>query len=128
MESVSAHLTEGNIVCEILLMYGRFGMRDSGYHDRVGRSYDAVAERYAAAFREELAYKPLDRALLACVIEQSESGAPIADLGCGPGHVAGWLAGRGARAVGIDLSPGMIAVGRREYPGVEFRAGDFLAL
>ncbi len=31
-------------------------------------------------------------------------------------------------AVGIDLSPGMIAVGRRDYPQVEFREGDFLAL
>ncbi len=68
------------------------------------------------------------RALLACLAEQAEDGAPIADLGCGPGHVAAWLAGRGVAAVGIDLSPGMIVVGRREHPRVEFREGDLLQL
>ena len=72
--------------------------------------------------------KPLDRALLACLAEQAEDGVPIGDLGCGPGHVAAWLAGRGVATVGIDLSPGMIAVGRTEYPQVEFREGDFLKL
>jgi SAM-dependent methyltransferase len=97
-------------------------------HHSVRRSYDTVAGRYAAGFRGELAGKPLDRALLACLAEQADSGAPIADLGCGPGHVAAWLAGRGVAAVGIDLSPGMIAVGRRDYPDVEFREGDLLAL
>jgi len=97
-------------------------------HHLVRRSYDAVAEEYAADFRDELAGKPLDRALLACLAEQAGEGAPIADLGCGPGHVAAWLAGRGVAAVGIDLSPGMIAAGRRYYPAVEFREGDFLAL
>jgi trans-aconitate methyltransferase len=64
-------------------------------HHSVRRSYDAVAEAYAAGFRDELAGKPQDRALLACLAEQAEPGAPVADLGCGPGHVAAWLADRG---------------------------------
>lgn len=104
------------------------GMGASGSHEPVRRSYNAVAEQYAASFRDELEHKPLDRALLACLIEQAGDGAPIADLGCGPGHVSAWLAARGVTAVGIDLSPAMIAVGRREYPEVEFREGDFLKL
>jgi ubiquinone/menaquinone biosynthesis C-methylase UbiE len=97
-------------------------------HDSVRRSYDAVAENYATGFCDELAHKPLDRALLACLIEQAERGVPVADIGCGPGHVSAWLARYGMTAVGIDLSAGMLAVGRREYPEVEFREGDFLAL
>jgi ubiquinone/menaquinone biosynthesis C-methylase UbiE len=97
-------------------------------HHSVRQSYNAVAEQYAAGFRDELTGKPLDRALLACLAEQAEHGVPIADLGCGPGHVAAWLADRGVATVGIDLSPGMIAVGRRQYPQVEFREGDFLQL
>jgi SAM-dependent methyltransferase len=96
------------------------------HHDPVRRSYDTVAEKYAADLRDELAHKPLDRALLACLAEQAADGAPVLDLGCGPGHVAAWLAGRGATAVGVDLSPEMVAVGAREFPDVEFRAGDFL--
>lgn len=92
------------------------------------RSYDAVAEKYAAQFSDELAGKPLDRALLACLIEQAQPGALVADVGCGPGHVAAWLADHGARAVGIDLSAAMVAAGRRDHPAAEFREGDFLDL
>jgi SAM-dependent methyltransferase len=31
-------------------------------------------------------------------------------VGCGPGHVAGYLADRGARVVALDLSPAMCAI------------------
>jgi ubiquinone/menaquinone biosynthesis C-methylase UbiE len=92
------------------------------------RSYDAIAEDYAARLGDELSYKPLDRALLAMLVEQAGPGAACADLGCGPGHVAGWLAGLGVRPVGIDLSPGMLDVARRQYPEVEFREGDLVDL
>ncbi|MDX2646183.1 class I SAM-dependent methyltransferase [Streptomyces sp. PA03-1a] len=95
---------------------------------RVRRSYDTVAEEYRERIGTELAYKPLDRALLAALAEQTADGAPVADLGCGPGHVTAWLAARGARTVGIDLSPGMVALARREHPGAEFREGDLLRL
>jgi ubiquinone/menaquinone biosynthesis C-methylase UbiE len=101
--------------------------------DSVRRSYDTVAEEYAARLHDELAGKPLDRALLDCLLEQAEPGSAIADLGCGPGHVAAWLAERGARrrTVGIDLSPGMVEAGRRRFGGMEsleFREGDLLDL
>ena len=97
-------------------------------HPLVRAGYDAVAEEYLGRFRHELDHKPLDRALLGLLVEEVPGGAPVADLGCGPGHVAGWLAATGARAVGIDLSPAMAALGRRSYPDVEFRCGDLLAL
>jgi SAM-dependent methyltransferase len=103
-------------------------MGQPGRHDGVRRSYDAVAREYAASFADELDGKPLDRALLACLIEQAVPGAPVADLGCGPGHVTSWLAGHGAAAVGVDLSAGMVAVAREAHPEAEFRQGDFLAL
>jgi SAM-dependent methyltransferase len=96
-------------------------------HLEVGRSYDAVAVEYLKRLGRELEYKPLDRALLGALIEQTAHG-PIADLGCGPGHVAAWLLDHGVGAVGVDLSHQMIAVGRRAYPGVDFRQGDFLRL
>ncbi len=97
-------------------------------HASIRRSYDALAERYSVQLGDELVYKPLDRALLRTLIEQHPPGTPIADLGCGPGHVAAWLAAQGVRAVGIDMSPGMVAVGRRAHPEVEFRQGDLVSL
>ncbi|MFD0205263.1 MULTISPECIES: class I SAM-dependent DNA methyltransferase [Saccharothrix] len=99
-----------------------------GHHDAVRRSYDTVAEEYATRLGDELADKPVDRALLAGLLEQADRGLPIADLGCGPGHVAAWPAQRGARAVGIDLSAGMVSAGRRRFAAVEFREGDLLDL
>ncbi|WP_203983962.1 class I SAM-dependent DNA methyltransferase [Sphaerisporangium rufum] len=103
-------------------------MSDHGRRDGVRRSYDAVAEAYAARFGDELAGKPLDRALLAALAEQAVPDAPVADLGCGPGHVAAWLAAHGMRAVGVDLSPAMVAAAARAHPDVEFREGDLVAL
>ncbi|KRV48604.1 hypothetical protein AQ490_24465 [Wenjunlia vitaminophila] len=103
-------------------------MSDHAQHDSVRHSYDTVAEEYAARLHDELAGKPLDRALLTCLMEQTEPGTAIADLGCGPGHVAAWLAANGARAVGIDLSAGMVEAGSRRFPRVEFREGDLLDL
>jgi ubiquinone/menaquinone biosynthesis C-methylase UbiE len=97
-------------------------------HDGTRRSYDAVAGAYADGLRDELAGKPLDRALLTALIEQAPAGTTVGDLGCGPGHVTGWLAAHGATAAGIDLSAGMIDVARREQRGAEFRVGDLLSL
>ncbi|NJC82023.1 class I SAM-dependent methyltransferase [Planosporangium mesophilum] len=91
-------------------------------------SYDAVAERYAVEIAGELADKPLDRALLDCLVELSGNTGKIADVGCGPGHVAAYLAGRGAEVVGIDLSPGMVEVARRRNPGLRFEVGSLTAL
>jgi len=51
-------------------------------------------------------------------------GARVADLGCGSGVFTDLLHSQGYRAVGLDLSPKLIAVGRAKYPGVEFIEGD----
>ena len=97
-------------------------------HESTRRSYDAVAGAYADGLRDELAGKPLDRALLTALVEQTPAGATVGDLGCGPGHIAGWLAAHSATAIGFDLSAGMVEVARREQPGAEFRVGDLLSL
>src|SRR3974390_3142333 len=97
-------------------------------HERIRHSYDTLAERYSAQLGDELVHKPLDRALLMALLERHPPGKPMADLGCGPGHVAAWLAAPGGRVVGIDMSPGMVAVGQREHPEVEFRQGDLVSL
>jgi len=97
-------------------------------HEAVRRSYDAVAADYLATFADELTRKPLDRALLRMLAEETGPDAPVADVGCGPGHVAAFLASLGTKAVGIDLSEQMIEIGRRSFPAAEFRSGDLLSL
>jgi SAM-dependent methyltransferase len=90
------------------------------------RSYDLVADRYAAEIGDELRGKPLDRALLDTFAELT-IGAPVLDAGCGPGHVTAYLASRGARAVGMDLSPVMCTVAHRAT-SLPFAAADMTAL
>ncbi|GAA1974699.1 class I SAM-dependent methyltransferase [Kitasatospora viridis] len=96
--------------------------------ERTRQGYDTVAEEYRRRIGGELAGKPLDRALLGALLEQAEPGAPVADLGCGPGHVAGWLAAAGARVVGVDLSPAMVELAGAAHPAAEFRVGDLCGL
>ena len=94
----------------------------------VQTSYDRVAEEYAAHFFAELASKPLDRALLDCLAEQVRELGPIVDIGCGPGQIARYLHDRGVAALGIDLSPQMVALARRLSPDIPFQRGTMLAL
>ncbi len=93
-------------------------------------SYDAIATDYAKRFRDELAAKPLDRAMLAGFAElvRASGTGPVADIGCGPGRVTGYLNDLGLPVFGIDLSPEMIAAARRTYPGLRFEVGSMLAL
>ena len=51
-------------------------------------------------------------------------GTRVIDLGCGSGVFTDLLKKRGFDSVGVDLSPRLIAVARRSYPGVEFVEGD----
>ena len=96
--------------------------------DAVRASYDAVAGEYEKQIAGELAGKPFDRALLAAFAELVPRGVPVGDVGCGPGHVAGHLAGLGCDMVGIDLSPAMIDIARRRYPQLAFHAASMLDL
>jgi SAM-dependent methyltransferase len=92
------------------------------------RSYDRVTPEYAARFFDELAHKPLDRALLDCFAEQVPRSGPVADVGCGPGQIGRYLLGRGLRVVGVDLSPAMVALAAQLTPEIPFRQGNMLAL
>jgi SAM-dependent methyltransferase len=95
---------------------------------KVAASYGKVARAYADKFYRELEHKALDRALLGCVAEQLRGKGIVADVGCGPGHVAHALSELGVTAIGIDLVPEMIDVARTLAPNVEFACGSMLGL
>jgi len=91
-------------------------------------SYDRVAAAYAVHFGDELAHKPLDRALLDAFAEEVRGRGPVLDLGCGPGQITRALAARGLNAMGLDLSPGMIAHARTLEPALPYVVGSMLAI
>jgi len=91
-------------------------------------SYDLVAGEYVRRIFEELQHKPLDRQLLDRFAASVREIGPACDMGCGPGHIAGYLQRRGIEVCGVDLSPAMVEQARRLVPGVEFRQGDMMEL
>ncbi|GIF75045.1 class I SAM-dependent methyltransferase [Asanoa siamensis] len=93
-------------------------------------SYDTVAESYADQVRHTLDDQPYLAATFALFADlvRRAGGGPVADVGCGPGHVTALLAGLGLDAFGVDLSPGMVEVARRDHPGLRFEVGSMTRL
>jgi SAM-dependent methyltransferase len=96
--------------------------------DDTRRSYDRIAGQYAAEIAGELANKPFDRAFLDQFAESVGGKGPVVELGCGPAHVAAYLAGRGVEMSGLDLSPAMVTEAHRLFPELVVIEGDMLAL
>jgi SAM-dependent methyltransferase len=100
----------------------------------VRRAYDVVAEDYAARLPDSRAEAPLDLAMVdafaAAVGQDDDDGvaAPVLDAGCGAGRMSRYLLGRGCSVEGVDLSPGMIAMARRDTRGVRFAVGSLADL
>ena len=93
-------------------------------------SYDTVAASYADYIREALDGAPYLRAALALFADAvtNAGGGPVADMGCGPGHVTAYLHKLGVDTFGIDISPGMVDVARAEHPDFRFEVGSMTAL
>ncbi|OHV36105.1 MULTISPECIES: class I SAM-dependent methyltransferase [Pseudofrankia] len=105
-------------------------MTQPAYLDATRAAYDAVASQYAALFADPLAGRPLDRGLLTGFAElvRTAPPGPVADLGCGPGHLTAMLHTLGLDAFGADLSPAMIALARQAYPRLRFDVATMTGL
>ncbi len=95
--------------------------------------YDATADLYSRIIGTELTPAvegPVDRALLRAFVEYVKETriGPVADVGCGPGRVAGYLAENGLEVVGVDVSQAMLTVARSAHPGIRFVEGQLTDL
>lgn len=97
--------------------------------DELRRAHDAIADLYAERLPGILEGLPVDLAVidLFCTLVL-DVGRPVADVGCGPGALVPYLAGRGLEPHGVDLSPEMVRVARRDHPGFRFEVGDARSL
>jgi ubiquinone/menaquinone biosynthesis C-methylase UbiE len=98
------------------------------WYDDIVSTYDTVAEQYATDYFDELSRKPFDRELLTKFAALIPEGGLACDMGCGPGHLARFLANLGVEVIGIDVSRSMIEVARRLNPELAFEQGDMLRL
>ncbi|CAN5855368.1 class I SAM-dependent methyltransferase [soil metagenome] len=111
----------------------RSDMADPGHVSQTRVAYDATAEVYAQQVGTVLNSDfeaPLDRALLGAFVESLADIAPgpVADIGCGTGRVAGYLAGHGLQVSGIDVSTAMVDLARRAHPAIGFEEGQLALL
>ncbi|SCE64183.1 class I SAM-dependent methyltransferase [Micromonospora mirobrigensis] len=105
-------------------------MADRDWLDDTRTSYDTVAQSYADLLRDALAGEPFQRGVLALFAElaRAQGAGPVADVGCGPGRITAYLDGLGLDAFGVDLSPAMIDVARRDHPELRFEVGSMSRL
>jgi SAM-dependent methyltransferase len=95
--------------------------------------YAAAAARYVEFVGTEISEAteaPLDRSMLVTFVElvRESGGFRVADVGCGPGRAAAFLAARGLDVIGVDISPEFLALARSAHPALQFEEGRLDAL
>lgn len=91
-----------------------------GSYNTAAADYHAILKDYHRADPFEIGALDYFRALV--------QDGPVGDLGCGTGRITTYLAAQGLDVFGIDLTPGMIEVARREYPELRFEVGSLFDL
>lgn len=90
-------------------------------------AYDKTAEKYHDHFKNELVQKEYDRLLLDRFSETLTPGSVICDAGCGPsGHMGKYLADKGHKVTGIDISQKCIDIARSYQPQGDFKVMDLM--
>lgn len=99
--------------------------------DQTRAAYDAAAADYAAAFPGTEPEQPLELAMIdhfVDLLREVRDAPEVIDAGCGTGRMARLLTDLGCRVRGIDLSPGMLAIARRDHPDIPVVEGSLTAL
>lgn len=84
--------------------------------------YDRTAARWAEEGYAQDAELPCLRAFLSLL----PPGGRVLDLCCGPGYESRRVRRLGFQAVGLDISPGCLAIARQRNPDIPFYQGDLL--
>lgn len=109
---------------ELLEHPDAFGPGAEAHPRPLGRMYDEWAPSYDTQSNQLLEIEqPIVREILA--------GLPVGvalDAACGTGRHSAYLASLGHTVIGVDASPGMLAVAREEVPQATFQHGDLHAL
>ncbi|HEX5540853.1 MAG TPA: class I SAM-dependent methyltransferase [Micromonospora sp.] len=90
--------------------------------EQVRQAYASVAELYIGLFGTNQQVHTDDLAF----IGRHLAGRPgtVLDLGCGPGHITGYLRSLGVDATGIDMVPEFIAHAQAAHPNGRYQLGS----
>jgi ubiquinone/menaquinone biosynthesis C-methylase UbiE len=94
---------------------------DAGaFHDFERAAHDRIAESYRDLFTAVT-----DRAIVPLLdAARVGGGTRLLDVASGPGKLVAQAAARGARGIGVDLAPAMVALATRLHPGLDFRTAS----
>jgi SAM-dependent methyltransferase len=105
--------------------------------DRVQTAFNELAATYDREFTDLPAGRSLRKTIWRAITERVSPGKQVLELGCGTGEDALFLARRGIRVMGTDISAEMVEQARRKLAGFEAdasiavceiaRLGEFLA-
>lgn len=113
---------------------GRGWARVSGVDaktEELRAAHEVLADFYVERLAGALAEMPEERAVLDMFCERVVRAGPsveVADVGCGTGRLLPYLASKGVQPRGVDLTPRMVEVARRDFPGFAFDVADVRAL
>lgn len=96
--------------------------------DELRAAHDVLAEVYAERLVRHYEQTPVEQAVLGLWAGWVEPGGTVADIGSGSGRMTPHLAAFGFTPRGVDLSPEMVRVARRDFPDLAFEVGDLREL
>jgi SAM-dependent methyltransferase len=94
--------------------------------EQVRDAYAAVADLYIELFGTSQQVHPDDLAFIGRHL--SIQPGHVLDVGCGPGHITGYLRSLGVDATGIDMVPEFIAHAKATHPHGRYRLGSMQSL
>lgn len=94
----------------------------------VRRTYDRIAVMWDKKRKEKVIYNDYNEVPATLSFLRNIRKKKILDLGCGSGIYAKILKRRGAVVYGIDISPKMIELAKKNVKGVDFRVGTVYKL
>lgn len=95
--------------------------------DRIVDLYERKAHDWAADRRQQPHF--FEQGWLDRFLSLAPEGSAILDIGCGFGWpIAGYVIAQGYKVTGVDSSPSMIELCRRDFPDQDWRVADMRAL
>jgi len=91
------------------------------------KAYNKTADKYHDNFKNEVIQKDYDRLLLDKFSGMLMANSFICDAGCGPsGHIGKYLADKGHKVIGIDISQRCIDIATSYNPEIDFKVMDMM--
>jgi SAM-dependent methyltransferase len=92
----------------------------------ISDAYGAAAQLYISMFGSVADVHPDDLHLIRRHL--GDQTGPVLDLGCGPGHLSGYLRGLGVDVTGVDLTPEFVQHASATHPAIAFSVGSLQSL